>query len=212
MKLFVTKADFNKKANLEGGNIWNGVQSHPDEIASAILALNASKQLFTLNHAMYPNLAELARLRGISGPIETLLAARASILEIPETVHVPTITWTGTTPPSGTQTGHYIATKMGKRVTVKFWGRFATPGADLTDAEFEFPAALPEPAGLTGLAANGNIMAHGFGGFMLNQTIFYNSNRCWIKKIIPGQYKVLFGTTNNAFPDSYSLEFTYWTN
>jgi hypothetical protein len=67
---------------------------------------------------------------------------------------LPTITWTGTTAPSGSSNLVYRAVQVGSMVTLTWRMEYAVAGSTLTKATFDLPAGLPTPASPTGMSAN----------------------------------------------------------
>jgi hypothetical protein len=67
---------------------------------------------------------------------------------------LPTITWTGTTAPSGSSNLVYRAVQVGSMVTITWRMEYAVAGSALTKATFDLPAGLPTPASPTGMSAN----------------------------------------------------------
>jgi hypothetical protein len=83
-----------------------------------------------------------------------------------------TITWTGTTAPSGTATNRYSWVRVGKLVYFCFRFQWSGAGSGLVTAEWPMPAAMPQPAGETG-ADNNEVITMQLCGvaFTLLQTI-----------------------------------------
>ncbi len=61
-----------------------------------------------------------------------------------------TITWTGTTAPSGTATTRYSWVRVGKLVFFEFRFSWTTNGSSLTAAVWNLPGDMPVPASQTG--------------------------------------------------------------
>lgn len=79
-------------------------------------------------------------------------AAFIVLLGSSETDHAfsETITWTGTTAPSGTPTTRYQWYRVGKFVSFQFRFEWSVAGSTLTAAAWPFPSGFPTPATLTG--------------------------------------------------------------
>lgn len=84
-----------------------------------------------------------------------------------------TITWTGTTAPSGTATTRYSWVRVGKMVYFCFRFQWTTAGAVLTAAQWARPADMPLPAVETGTGSS-EIIAFFSGGAVSSLTIAGN--------------------------------------
>lgn len=124
-----------------------------------------------------------------------------------------TITWTGTTAPSGSTNHSYRWTRIGKMVTLNIMLVYATNGAAITALQIDLPSDCPapaEPAGLTGASQNmypaliytssstNALLSAAQRGFLRNNT--GNTGHDFI-----------FNFTSHA-PNSAHITLTYWTN
>jgi hypothetical protein len=85
--------------------------------------------------------------------ITGLVAALAAVVDTASSldqVFSETITWTGTTAPSGTATTRYSWTRVGKLVFFEFRFHWSVAGTSLTVAQWNLPAGFPAPATMTG--------------------------------------------------------------
>lgn len=81
--------------------------------------------------------------------------------EVAEQTYSGTITWTGTTAPSGTETHRYRWNQIGKTVTLHITLVYQTAGSALTNVTMTLPSDVPSPIEPTGLTAADNIMYPG---------------------------------------------------
>ena len=73
------------------------------------------------------------------------------------------ITWTGTTSPSGTTNHSYVWTRVGKQVTLKIWLNYATAGSALTQVAMDLPVDLPVPYVPAGFSGASSVLYSGEG-------------------------------------------------
>lgn len=161
--------------------------------ASQILALDASKNIQTLSTATYPSLTELSYVKGVTSAIQTQINAKsnksissysllvnntASTADVTETTYrspsqqtyTGTITWTGTTAPSGATNHTYNWIRVGNLVTLKITLVYATTGTSLTAVLVTLPTDCPTPLKPTGLTAASNNLYSGSGLFVNSLT------------------------------------------
>jgi len=81
-----------------------------------------------------------------------------------------TITWTGTTAPSGTQTSNYRWFRVGNMVYYHFTMDWSVAGTAITSARFPMPAAMPTPQIPNGRNAANNACYEGAGGMSTSLT------------------------------------------
>lgn len=108
--------------------------------------------------------------------IAGLVAALAACVDTAAAVDqafVGTITWTGTTAPSGTATLRYSWTRVGKLVYFCFRFQWSVAGSTLTAAQWSRPADMPAPAVETGTGAS-EIIGYHSGGAVSSLTIAGN--------------------------------------
>lgn len=125
----------------------------------------------------------------------------------------PTVTWTGTTPPSSTQTAAYAWQRVGKMVILDGIIRYAVAGTALTTAQFALPTDMPIPnqwAGLT--SANQNLLTGGAGGASTSLTAVGNAARVSIQNNggATGADIVCTFASTNLLALSFSI--TYFTS
>lgn len=121
-----------------------------------------------------------------------------------------TISWTGTTAPSGTTNHTYQWTQVGKMVTVRFSLAYSVSGTALTEVLVDFPSDLPAPATVTGIAVTNNAYT-GYGGFLTSiANPLVATGRVGIKST-SGVYQIrcIAASANAAYAQ---LVVTYWTN
>lgn len=80
-----------------------------------------------------------------------------------EHTYAGTITWTGTTAPSGATAHIYDWHRTGNTVRLSIALIYATAGASLTQVDMTLPADCPTPATRTGLISADNIIIYGTG-------------------------------------------------
>lgn len=125
-----------------------------------------------------------------------------------------TITWTGTTAPSGATTHTYRLTQVGKCVTLHIALVYATNGAGLTAVQMTLPSGAPTPAQPTGLT--GSI----FNMYpvkveivnSLNQVILGSSARGFIRNNTGATGYEIYVTFSTAAPGQVGVIAQYWTN
>lgn len=98
----------------------------------------------------------------ISGLVADL-AAKVDTASAVDQVFSGTITWTGTTAPSGTATTRFSWVRVGKLVFFEFRFSWTVAGSSLTAAQWDLPAGFPAPATMTGQDA-GEIYSFVSGG------------------------------------------------
>jgi hypothetical protein len=110
--------------------------------------------------------------------LATALAAVVDTAASLDQVFAETITWTGTTAPSGTATTRYSWTRVGKLVFFEFRFHWTTAGTSLTAAQWQLPAGFPTPANMTGQDAgeiysfvSGGAGAGSLGGVVLGSVL-----------------------------------------
>lgn len=116
-------------------------------------------------------LRELCSLYSVS-QVDSALAAKVDSASALNQVFSGTITWTGTTAPSGTATTRYSWTRVGKIVFFHFRFSWTVAGTSLTVAQWIFPNDFPIPDITTGqdpgeiysFVSGGGAGADGLGG------------------------------------------------
>lgn len=110
-----------------------------------------------------------------------------------------TITWTGTTAPSGTATNRYSWVRVGKIVYFCFRFQWSVAGSGLVTAEWSMPAAMPQPAAETG-TENNEVMTMQLSGVAASplQTInhaFAAESRIALDSNANVRFRARFGST-----------------
>jgi len=82
-----------------------------------------------------------------------------------------TITWTGTTAPSGTANHSFRFTRIGKQVTANIHLNYGTAGSTLTAVQMALPASFPTPAEPTGLGAASDMLYPAVGYLNTGNTV-----------------------------------------
>lgn len=167
------------------------------------------------------NIADTTVFQRKSIPSYTFLAnnttatANAQALTFKDTsgTYTGTITWTGTTAPSGATTHTYRLTQIGKCVTLNIALVYATNGSALTSVQLTLPTGAPTPAqptGLTGvinnlypfsiqLSTTANVMANVISRNALRNNIGANGFELYS----------VFGSASTA---QCIITLQYWTN
>lgn len=101
-------------------------------------------------------------LSGLTDDVVAGLAVRPDFEGIEETDFAETITWTGTTAPSGTATLKYWWYRIGKIVFFQFRFEWSVGGSTLSVAQFNFPAGFPAALVMGGVT-NTEIIGYGVG-------------------------------------------------
>ena len=129
-------------------------------------------------------------------------------------VYSGTITWTGTTAPSGATTHTYKLTQIGKCVTIHIALVYATNGAGLTAVQMTLPSGAPTPAQPTGLT--GSI----YNMYPIkcelvntsNQAILASSARGFLRNNTGANGYEIYITFSTAAPGQVGVIAQYWTN
>lgn len=80
-----------------------------------------------------------------------------------ETTYSGTITWTGTTAPSGTETVTYAYTRNGSMVNLFMYYKATVAGTALTQVTFTFPTGVPTPKIPNNVSGANSILGYGAG-------------------------------------------------
>jgi hypothetical protein len=97
--------------------------------------------------------------------IQTQINSKPNFTAPNQQVYTGTITWTGTTAPSGATNHTYNWIRIGNLVTLKITLVYATTGAALTAVNVTLPTDCPTPLKPTGLTAASNNLYTGSGLF-----------------------------------------------
>ena len=124
-----------------------------------------------------------------------------------------TITWTGTTAPSGATNHSYRLTQVGKCVTLHIALVFATNGAGLTAVQITLPSGAPtpvQPAGLT--AASTNMYPVNSQVVNAANSILSSSSRGFLRNNSAGNgFEILINFATTALAQ-VGVTLQYWTN
>lgn len=93
-----------------------------------------------------------------------------------------TITWTGTTAPSGTANHQYTWEQVGNDVHVWLSLKYATPGTSVSVVAIEFPSDLPAPLEISGSTAASERLINGAGEVEATNTGSAGAARSWIRR------------------------------
>ena len=168
------------------------------------------------------NIADTSTLQRKSIPAYSILAnntsatANVTAQQFRDTsgVYSGTITWTGTTAPSGATNHTYRLTQVGKCVTLHIALVFATNGASLTAVQMTLPSGAPVPAQPTGLT--GSI----FNMYPVkvelvntsNQVILSSSARGFVRNNTGATGFEIYATFVGAAVGQVGVIAQYWTN
>lgn len=153
--------------------------------ASQVLALDGSGNIQSLATATYPSLTELSYVKGVTSAIQTQIGTKQDISlsaytfranntnatanatdntfkSIAQQTYTGTITWTGTTAPSGSTNHTYQWSQIGKIVFLRINLDYASVGAALTQVLLTLPSDCPTPLVPTNVAAT-NVIVYGSG-------------------------------------------------
>jgi hypothetical protein len=89
----------------------------------------------------------------LANPTSTTANATVQAFKDTSGTYTGTITWTGTTAPSGATNHSYRLTQVGKCVTLNIALIYASNGAGLTSVQITLPSGAPTPAQPTGLTS-----------------------------------------------------------
>ena len=128
-------------------------------------------------------------------------------------VYNGTITWTGTTAPSGATNHSYRLTQVGKCVTIHIALVYATNGAGLTAVQLNLPSNAPTPVQPTGLTGASTNMYPVNGQFAnVANAILSSSIRGFLRNNAAGNgYEILLNSASSA-PGHVGITLQYWTN
>lgn len=168
------------------------------------------------------NIADTSALQRKSIPAYSILAnntsatANVTAQQFKDTsgTYSGTITWTGTTAPSGATNHSYRLTQVGKCVTLHIALVYATNGATLTAVQLTLPSGAPTPAQPTGLT--GSI----YNMYPVSSQIVNSSNQLILGSQIRGYLRnntaangfEIFLTFSTASPGQVGVIAQYWTN
>jgi hypothetical protein len=168
------------------------------------------------------NIADTSTLQRKSIPAYTILAnntsatANVTAQQFRDTagVYSGTITWTGTTAPSGATTHTYRLTQVGKCVTIHIALVFATNGVGLTAVQMTLPSGAPTPAQPTGLTGSIYNMYPVKCELVntSNQAIFGSQARGFVRNNTGANGYEIYITFSTAGVGQVGVIAQYWTN
>lgn len=150
----------------------------------------------------------------LANPTSATANATAQAFRDTSGTYSGTITWTGTTAPSGATNHSYRLTQVGKCVTLHIALVFASNGAGLTAVQMTLPTGAPTPVQPTGLT--GSI----FNMYPINAQIVNTSNQAILGSQIRGFLRnntaangfEIFLQFATASPGQVGAIVQYWTN
>lgn len=167
------------------------------------------------------NISDTSALQRKSIPAYSIMANNTSVTanvtaqQFRDTsgVYNGTITWTGTTAPSGATNHSYRLTQVGKCVTLHISLVYAVNGALLTALQMTLPTNAPtpvQPSGLTGALSN----MYPLNGQLANSanTILSSSSRGYLRNNTAGNGFELILNFATASPAQVGITLQYWTN
>ena len=135
-----------------GGGVWGAITGTLSAQTDLQTALN-NKQNISLN-------AYTFRANNTNA---TANATDHTFKDIAQQTYTGTITWTGTTAPSGATDHSYRWSQVGKLVTLRLTLIYASAGTALTSVVCSLPTDCPTPEGISGSSANGSVLYIGAG-------------------------------------------------
>jgi hypothetical protein len=128
-------------------------------------------------------------------------------------VYNGTITWTGTTAPSGATNHSYRLTQVGKCVTLHISLVYAANGAALTAVTVTLPTGVPTPVQPTGLTSASSNMYPVNPQFANSaNSILSSSSRGFLRNNAAGNgFEILINSATIA-PAQLGVTLQYWTN
>lgn len=118
-----------------------------------------------------------------------------------DTTYTGSITWTGTTAPSGTPNHRISATRTGKRVEVSIWLSYSTPGSAVSAVSMEYPSWLPQPKIPSGYGG-ANAWLYTSSGFLSTSTTSLTTGRFFIKRNASNdgfEFRIEASSGNNSY-------------
>lgn len=191
----INKGGTNSAAALSNNRI---IQSSGGAIveASAITAARALKSdangiPIHFDTTTEPSLAELSYVKGVASAIQTQIDGKEDkstaaytfhanntnatanstdqvFKSIAQQTYTGSITWTGTTAPSGTTNHSYIWQQVGNIVTLFIRLDYANASSATTSVLFDLPTDCPAPLQVTGVSGANNIHYRGNGTLVTN--------------------------------------------
>lgn len=124
------------------------------------------------------------------------------------------ITWTGTTAPSGATNHSYRLTQVGKCVTLHIALVYANNGVALTAVQMALPSGAPtpvQPTGLTGASTNMYPVSVQLVN-SANQAILSSGARGFLRNNTSANGFEIYVTFSSAVPGQLGVTLQYWTN
>lgn len=149
--------------------------------------------------ATEPSLTELSYVKGVTSDIQTQIGTKEdksraaytfhanntnatanstdiTFKDIAEQTYSGSITWTGTTAPSGTTDFRYSWTQVGNLVTYDIALVYGTAGTSVTSLVFELPSDMPTPKVKTGLGGASSMLYRVIGSITISISIVTNGS------------------------------------
>jgi hypothetical protein len=190
---------------------------------SGIMAGTGISPLDTANMLLpYLRKADTTAFQRKSIPSYTFLAnnttamanATAQAFRDTSGVYNGTITWTGTTAPSGATNHSYRLTQVGKCVTLHIALVYASNGAALTAVTLTLPSGAPtpvQPTGLTGASSN-MYPVNGQLASSANNSILSAASRGFLRNNAAGNGFEILLNFGSIAPGQLGVTVQYWTN
>lgn len=133
--------------------------------------------------------------------------------DVGEQTYSSTITWTGTTAPSGSTTHTYRWSQMGKRVFLVINLKYSVAGTALTSVQMVLPADVPVPLPPTGFTAGANVITYyGAGGISTSTSAVVATNaRIGSGFAADGTTNVINIVTSSVAATAVWADITYYT-
>lgn len=172
--------------------------------ANELAYWSGTNTLGTLTTATYPSLIQLSYVKGVTSAIQTQLDAKDDkstaaytfhanntnatanmtdqvFRKMAEATYSGTITWTGTTAPSGSTAHTYRWTQIGNLVTLIIYLDYSVGGTALTAVAITLPSDCPAPYEPTGTGAANDFISSNGTGLLLTSRSNGNRNICLLR-------------------------------
>ena len=150
----------------------------------------------------------------LANPTSVTANASAQAFRDTSGTYSGTITWTGTTAPSGATNHSYRLTQVGKCVTLHIALVFASNGSALTAVQMTLPTGAPtpvQPAGLTGSIFNMYPLTSQLVS-SANQSVLSVASRGFLRNNTAANGYEIFITFTSSAPGQIGATIQYWTN
>lgn len=140
----------------------DSVKLSNDSLYSYNGAVKTFSGIVTLNNILPSQIGNAGKVLQTNGTTASWGAAAGQIDSARKTMS-STITWTGTTAPSGTATNTYRWSQTGKLVTLSVHLAYSIAGTSITEAKFDLPSDLPLPELPAGFSTSSDYSVYGAG-------------------------------------------------